>query len=226
MAATETFRSVLHGIQTSNLNYKIEISPFSATIYLKNSFLTDKNGNPVHTTCIGQTKPETDVFNNRILHLENTIQSLQEHYASAVQDSERVYQSNHSLESTVQLLHSKLSAAEERNVELHRQLLSNSDANDNTENVATSNLKADLKKEKQEIVDLGKHNDTLKKIVNTLRTELNESKAKAKSEMIEMKKEFKAEVKSWRKDLGEERKSNIKISHFPRKHDLSVDLHK
>ena len=211
MAAKETFLSVLHGIQMSNLNYKIEISPFSATIYLKNSFFTDKNGNPVHNPFVGPTKPETDVFNNRILHLENTIQSLQENYASAVHESERVCQTNHSLESTVQLLHSKLSAAEQRNFELQKQLLSNRDANDNTAKGATSHLEADLKKEKQEVADLGMHNDTLNKIVTTLRNELKESKARAKSEMVEMKKVLKAEVKSWRKDLGEERKSNIKL---------------
>ena len=46
--ATKTFHEVLNMIQFSGLNYKMEISPFSATIHMKNSAVTDKNGNQLH----------------------------------------------------------------------------------------------------------------------------------------------------------------------------------
>lgn len=46
--ATKTFHEVLNVIQFSGLNYKMEISPFSATIHMKNSAVTDKNGNQLH----------------------------------------------------------------------------------------------------------------------------------------------------------------------------------
>ena len=45
--ATESFHKILQTIQSSGLNFKMEISPFSATIVLKNSQLKDKNGNPL-----------------------------------------------------------------------------------------------------------------------------------------------------------------------------------
>ena len=44
--ATETFQNVLHIVQTSGLNFRMEISAYSATIHLKNFLLKDKNGNP------------------------------------------------------------------------------------------------------------------------------------------------------------------------------------
>ena len=43
--STQTFHNVLHVIQLSGLNFKMEISRFSASIYIKNSALKDKNGN-------------------------------------------------------------------------------------------------------------------------------------------------------------------------------------
>ena len=47
VATTETFHNVLQVIQTSCLNYGIELSPFSATIHLKNTSIKERNGNPI-----------------------------------------------------------------------------------------------------------------------------------------------------------------------------------
>ena len=44
MAANSTFSSILNEIQLSNLNFKIEMTPFAANIILKKSVLRDKNG--------------------------------------------------------------------------------------------------------------------------------------------------------------------------------------
>ena len=46
MDATQTLEDLIYQVQHSCLNYKIELSPFSATILLKKSFITDKNGQP------------------------------------------------------------------------------------------------------------------------------------------------------------------------------------
>ena len=205
MAATDTFHNVLSEVQKSTLNYRIELSPFSATIYLKNSFVTDKNGNPLFSPSIGHIKPEPEV--NRIQNLEKTINSLHEKYENAVHDSENVYQTNCHLENKIQLLHSKLSEAEQGNLKLSQKLASRVDKICAT----TAKQEADLQNAKQEASDLVRSNDTLNKVVNTFRRELDESKAKSQRELIRVKKECKAEVKSWRKDLGDERKYGIKL---------------
>ena len=47
MAAKEAFESILNQVQSSCLNFKIEMSPFSAVIYLKKSFIKNQNGDTV-----------------------------------------------------------------------------------------------------------------------------------------------------------------------------------
>ena len=163
MAATDTFHNVLSEVQKSTLNYRIELSPFSATIYLKNSFVTDKNGNPLFSPSIGHIKPEPEV--NRIQNLEKTINSLHEKYENAVHDSENVYQTNCHLENKIQLLHSKLSEAEQGNSELSQKLASRVDKICAT----TAKQEADLQNANQEASDLVRSNDTLNKVVNTFR---------------------------------------------------------
>ena len=44
MLASNTFDKILQEIQTSNLNFQLQVSPFSAQISLKKSLVEDKNG--------------------------------------------------------------------------------------------------------------------------------------------------------------------------------------
>ena len=45
--ADQTFQELMNRIQTSGLNYKIELSPFSAKVPLKKTLTKDLNGNPL-----------------------------------------------------------------------------------------------------------------------------------------------------------------------------------
>ena len=45
MMASRIFNDVLNTVQSSNLNFCLQISPFAANISLKKSFLKDKSGN-------------------------------------------------------------------------------------------------------------------------------------------------------------------------------------
>ena len=44
MAASKKFDYILHQIQHSSLNFQIQVSPFSAVISLKKTFIRDKSG--------------------------------------------------------------------------------------------------------------------------------------------------------------------------------------
>ena len=46
MTARKTFDSILQQIQFSNLNFRIELSPFAANIFLKKTPVKDKSGIP------------------------------------------------------------------------------------------------------------------------------------------------------------------------------------
>ena len=47
MVASQAFDSILQQIQTSNLNFQLQISPFSANISIKKTPIKDKFGVPI-----------------------------------------------------------------------------------------------------------------------------------------------------------------------------------
>ena len=47
MVASRTFNNILPRIQSSNLNFQLQISPFSANIYLKKTLIRDQYGAPL-----------------------------------------------------------------------------------------------------------------------------------------------------------------------------------
>ena len=206
--ATEIFHSLLRQIQISGLNFKMELSPFSASIIIKNSLLKDRNGKPIIASLknkphIPKIKTENDEQARLILHQEKTIGKLQADFESALNDSENLDTTKNILETVVDTLHDKLSESEVKNVELSNAI---------EENKAIVNLVEDkMKKQKQEVSDLAVTNANLKSAVNKLDKEHNNSKIKSKSELAQVKKDFKTEIKEWRKELGEERKIKIKL---------------
>jgi hypothetical protein len=51
LVASQAFDSILQQIQTSNLNFQLQISPFSANISIKKTPIKDKFGVPVPFPC-------------------------------------------------------------------------------------------------------------------------------------------------------------------------------
>jgi septal ring factor EnvC (AmiA/AmiB activator) len=96
VATTETFHNVLQVIQTSCLNYRIELSPFSAIIHLKNSSIKDKNGNPIPHPMINhqfaRMKLENDELSRKISQQDKTIQIIQAKSANALDESKQIYE--------------------------------------------------------------------------------------------------------------------------------------
>ena len=88
MTAKQTFENLLSQVQSSCLNFRIELSPFSATIYLKKSFIKNQHSFHVHP----QTEPEParevrrDDDKARISELEVENNALQEKLQKAARE--------------------------------------------------------------------------------------------------------------------------------------------
>ena len=52
MIAAKTFENIVQQIQSSNLNYKLQLSPFSANISLKKTPVRDMSGTPLILPCV------------------------------------------------------------------------------------------------------------------------------------------------------------------------------
>ena len=97
MLASKTFDAILNMIQKSNLNFALHLSPFSANISLKKSFIKNKSGLeliPPQFTSHEQIEKEeliaTLVAKN--LELENNVRSLENNLKAATDDCEHAYE--------------------------------------------------------------------------------------------------------------------------------------
>ena len=91
MAATLKFDAILSTVQSSNLNFHVEISPFSAVIHLKKSLIVNKLGIPQIpppdiALLLEQQKSYNFVLAQRIVFLENVGSSMKSDYENALMD--------------------------------------------------------------------------------------------------------------------------------------------
>ena len=95
MLALSVYQNILDQIQSSNLNFQIQLSPFSALISLKKSFVKDRNGDiliPPAEQPILSDEVENIVAKNR--QLEKDIVSLTKCYEEVVDNSTKAHNEN------------------------------------------------------------------------------------------------------------------------------------
>ena len=88
MSATRTFDDIIDHIQNSNLNFHLQMSPFSAVISLKRSLIKDKFGSFLLPSIVTpkSSKNEIAALASKNLMLENKVIALQKDLESALDD--------------------------------------------------------------------------------------------------------------------------------------------
>ena len=113
MDASVAFKNILQQVESSNLNFKLEISPFSAVISLKKSFIRNKSGNllpsnPPESLVVHRLHQENQNLSNKISTLESGFQYLKCEYEKALYDCEEAYKVIDNLKCRNEELHSKI----------------------------------------------------------------------------------------------------------------------
>ena len=88
MLATKSFDQILEQIQSSCLNFHIQISPFSAVISLKKSLIRDQSGEPrlpVNPNKSSSDHVEALIAKNK--ELESKLATLTNEHAKLIDDS-------------------------------------------------------------------------------------------------------------------------------------------
>ena len=226
MSASKTFEVIIDQIKSSNLNFHLQQSPFSAVISLKKTLIKDRSGctlMPPTSSSILLKKAEQELENmcEKILQLESTVNSIKIKYENAVIDCEGAYK-------TVSKLENKLEEAKgvkhvmikqeaiddikievvEKSMEIEIKMLSALNKKLENEN---QNLKTTLSEKNKNIVDLEASNKNREATANRLNKALSENKTKYDQEKVEANKDLRQQIKSWRKELGQERKEKIKV---------------
>ena len=84
--AAEFFEDIIKCIRTSNLNFHLQLSPYSAIISLKKSFIKDKAGSPIPPPLYKQQNANYDTILKRNQALEEEINILSKAYKKSLND--------------------------------------------------------------------------------------------------------------------------------------------
>ena len=201
MLASKIFQQILDQVQSSNLNFQLLVSPFSAQISLKKSFITDKSGNLL----LPQTNVQTqsyESFNKSHNSIENLINqnkklqkellNLQRNHEGAVNDLSKASETIEALENQIKSeIESVISNSvnEEHESEI-KELRQN--------NAALQNRIDD---QDETISEMKISNKNSREATDRINKELHEQKIKYSKEKAVLIKEHKTEVKAWRKEL-------------------------
>ena len=104
----------------------------------------------------------------------------------------------------VENIHSKLSAAEEENLNL--KLIHKQNTNEDI-----IELRHKISQKNEEVFDLTSFNENLQEQIEKLNSELSVSKEYFNEEIEEVKKNSKKEIKIWKKEFGKERRMRINL---------------
>ena len=200
MIASNLFETIIDNIRSSNLNFQLQMSPFSAQISLKKSLVTEKTGVP-------RLPPPIHASNSisvKNMQLEKDLNSLKKDYARAVDDCDDAHAKIEYLEAELAKTVIKHEKDDNTVIETLQQEI---------EKLTIENMKLreTSRANDVEIIDLKISVKAKTDITNLLNKKLSEVKIKLEKENAANKKLLKAEIKSWRKELGDERKKNIKL---------------
>ena len=95
MLASIAFETIIDKIRNSNLNFQLQLSPFSAQISLKKSLVIEKTGVPrlpraVNHSVFSNSSLDSEIsaFATKNMHLESELGNLRAEYDRAVNDCE------------------------------------------------------------------------------------------------------------------------------------------
>ena len=87
MTASQAFDNLLGKVQASCLNFKIELSPYSAVIHVKKSFIKNRFGQAVVPVVEGSLEAQ-GVHDKKVVELEKENEMLKEKIEETVKEAE------------------------------------------------------------------------------------------------------------------------------------------
>ena len=215
MAASKAFDQIIDCVKSSNLNFCLQLSPFSATISVKKTLIKDKAGFYLSPSIPDSSvHAKQDIFSIKIKELEDMVADLKLRLADSVTECEKVNETLAGLENKLKI---KQESEESNENDLENHL---------EKKIAEVSLLSDEKQQLREKLDhmqtlinsrdaeihnLKQNLKTSNCAVSKLNKKLVETKATHEDEKKQMTKNLKSQLKSWKKDLGEEKSEKIRI---------------
>ena len=204
MIATQTFYSILNQVQNSNLNYQLQLSPFSAMISLKRSLLKDKSGNPILPGSSNFVSNETKMLLEHKAHLEQELISLQKDYKCVLGAHKNACATIEALEKHIRDGIMCVKTEAEMEVEKKQLVI------DELKN-KIGKLEEDVKSHDISISSLKNTCEASQAVACKLNKELSSNRSKFKEEKLALQKELKSNMKDLKKELGTAISENINL---------------
>ena len=195
MLATKSFDHILEQIQTSCLNYQIQVSPFSAFISLKKSLIKDRSGKPRLPFKNKSASEHIEALLDKNHELDRKLTILGNEHSKLIHDYTEACKTIETLQNLKQEV--KIATASSEYVRgLESELCL---------------LKEALKCRDDEILELQIANKNAKEASNKLNEVLGQNRVKFEKEKSFLAKEHRGELKALKKELGEERRERVKL---------------
>ena len=205
MIATQTFNNILDGIQKSNLNFQLQVSPFSAYISLKKTFVTDKSGSlllprqppPLPTTVLSSVpSSHSDIAKlvARVHELENVLETQKSRTEEAVNDREDEHQKLNACIDNLRKLETENKVFKEETKSLAKKL---------------ENKSLEVKQLKSKVEELNKEKNTLNVALKSAKQELKSQNKTFEKQLLASEKKV-AELNNFKiKKLNDERQEKL-----------------
>ena len=176
MAAKRTFDDLLEQIQASNLNFHLQLSPFSASISLKKSLIKDKFGNTLLPPCpLPSNEP-----NQLVEHEDSHLLAENDHLKQELVDLQKLQNSS---TETIQIFEQKIANMEASALKSFEE-----------RNVEVTSLKKSIKTSNLEIESLKKDLQARNKHVKEKENETNKLEQKCENLVVNLKRTKRVKV--------------------------------
>ena len=211
MAATKAFDKILDDVKSSNLNFCLQLSPFSATISLKKTLVKDKAGLFLYPPVANASDlPKQNLNSIKVEQLEDIIDDLKLRLAESTADCEQAHEKITELENKLKIKQENLETKDsDLTDQLDKKTCEINILSDEKKQLE-QNFQSFIKERDTEIENLQQSLKTANCIVAKLNKKLAEIKVSHEDEKKRITKNFKSEIKSWKKDLGAERSEKLK----------------
>ena len=175
MAAMKTFDYILNQIQQSCLNYRLDVSPFSAIISLKKSFAKDKSGNPIAHYPLdneesGEAKLKLQTLEDELSSIQSNYKELLNKYNAAVESMAVMEKSLKEKDYTISSLQVSYKAATNVAEKLNSKLVETRNKFESEKELIIKEYKSEVKGWKRELGRVNKKHLKLQKKFDSLYT--------------------------------------------------------
>ena len=121
MLASLAFENIIDKIRNSNLNFQLQMSPYSAQISLKKSLVTEKTGVPRYpaTTCYAASNPSLE-SERKNMQLESKLNNIKVEYDRVVDERDEAFARIKCLETEIERISIKHEIENENIAEIEK----------------------------------------------------------------------------------------------------------